>query len=216
MESFSKATLSHFCQLAGIKSNAKSTKKEIIPKIQKYLLKYSHAPRYLRNLSEKEKWIKMFEIRYYQLREKKQPNTISKKDKYKESVLDKSKRKTKTKSKKTKTNNKTKISKYTQKWNKKYKVTSLKDKSRISGVPLSILQKVHNKGLAAWRGSAHRPGAAQTQWGISRVNSFLTCGKTWYFPDHLLAQQAMKQSSKARNFWKHCDQSKMGKRTKSK
>ena len=90
-------------------------------------------------------------------------------------------------------------------------------KSKISGVPLSILKKVYNKGLAAWRGGSHRPGASQHQWGVSRVNSFLTCGKTWYFPDHKLAKEAMNKSPKARNFWskKKCVKSKMGIRSRS-
>jgi hypothetical protein len=111
-----------------------------------------------------------------------------------------------------------KISKYTEKWNKKYKTTSLEGKSKRSGVPKSILQKVYNKGLAAWRGSAHRPGASQQSWAVARVNSFLTCGKTFYFPDHLLAKQAMKQSPKAKAFFKKqgCKFNKMGKRTPSK
>ncbi len=93
----------------------------------------------------------------------------------------------------------------------------MSSKSKISGVPLEILKKVYNRGLAAWRGSSHRPGASQHQWGVSRVNSFLTCGKTWYYPDHKLAQEAMTKSPKARNFWskKKCVKSKMGKRTKS-
>jgi predicted nuclease of restriction endonuclease-like RecB superfamily len=125
----------------------------------------------------------------------------------------KSKRSKKTKSKSVK------ISRYTKEWNKKYgeKSVSLEKKSKISGVPLSILKKVYNKGLAAWRGGSHRPGASHHQWGVSRVNSFLTCGKTWYFPDHKLAKEAMKKSPKARKFWskKKCVKSKMGKRTKS-
>jgi len=76
---------------------------------------------------------------------------------------------------------------------------------------------LYNKGLAAWRGGSHRPGALQHQWGVSRVNSFLTCGKTWYFPDHKLAKEAMTKSPKARKFWskKKCVKSKMGIRTKS-
>jgi hypothetical protein len=96
-------------------------------------------------------------------------------------------------------------------------VSLIQEKSKKSGVPKSILKKVYNKGLAAWRGGAHRPGASQQSWAIARVNSFLTCGKTFYFPDHLLAKDAMKKSPKAREFWKKqsCKFKKMGKRTPS-
>ena len=157
----------------------------------------------------------MFEIRFYKLKEK--HGKISPKNKYKPSIVDK--KYSSYKSKKGKKSKSKKISTYTKDWNKKYgeKSISLSAKSKISGVPLSILKKVYNKGLAAWRGGSHRPGASQHQWGVSRVNSFLTCGKTWYFPDHKLAQEAMKKSPKSRKFWskKKCVKSKMGKRTKS-
>jgi len=199
--------LKSFCRLAKInfeKKSGKSLEVELEKKVKKYLLKYTYAPRYLRGLTPDEKFIKMFEIRYYKLKEKK--DKITKKEKYKVSSLDKPK----------KSNSKqSSISKYTKKWNKSYNAKSLKEKSEISGVPLSILKKVYNRGLAAWRGSSHRPGASQHQWGVSRVNSFLTCGKTWYYPDHKLSREAMSKSPKARNFWKKCDKSKQGKRTKS-
>lgn len=56
---------------------------------------------------------------------------------------------------------------------------SLEAKSKKSGIPLSILRKVYNRGLAAWR-TGHRPGASQHAWAHARVNSFITKGKgTW-------------------------------------
>jgi hypothetical protein len=66
----------------------------------------------------------------------------------------------------------TKPSKYTRKWLK----GSLKHKSKVTGVPLSLIKKSYNRGLAAWR-TGHRPGASQQAWGYARVNSFLLCGK---------------------------------------
>ena len=203
--------LKSFCKLAKInfeKKSGKSLEDELKKKVKKYLLNYTYAPRYLRGLTPNEKFIKMFEIRYYKLKEK--YGKISKKEKYKVSSLDKPKNSKINK----KISNKNSISKYTKKWNKSYKAKSLKEKSKISGVPLPILKKVYNRGLAAWRGSSHRPGASQHQWGVSRVNSFLTCGKTWYYPDHKLSREAMSKSSKARTFWKKCNKSKQGKRTK--
>tara|TARA_R100000329_G_scaffold149551_1_gene140420 strand:+ start:2923 stop:4743 length:1821 start_codon:yes stop_codon:yes gene_type:complete len=50
-------------------------------------------------------------------------------------------------------------------------------KAEKSGVSLSILKQVYNRGMAAWR-TGHRPGTTPQQWGMARVNSFLTGGKT--------------------------------------
>lgn len=63
----------------------------------------------------------------------------------------------------------------------------LKKKAEKSGMPLGILRKVYNRGMAAWK-SGHRPGATQQQWGYARVNSFITKGKgTWGKADSDLA-----------------------------
>ena len=71
-------------------------------------------------------------------------------------------------------------SKYTQKFEKHYPgANSLEQKARATGVPLHIIKKVYNKGLAAWR-TGHRPGASQQAWGYARVHSFLTRGKTFF------------------------------------
>ena len=223
MSYISLTKLKQLCSLANIDCESSKSKETLKRKVSKYLKKYTYAPRYLRGLTPTEKFNKMFEIRFYKLKEK--YGKLSPKNKYKPSIVDKKYSSYKSKkSKVSKRSRKTeksikKISRYTKDWNKKYgeKSISLSAKSKISGVPLSILKKVYNKGLAAWRGGSHRPGASQHQWGVSRVNSFLTCGKTWYFPDHKLAQEAMNKSPKARKFWskKKCVKSKMGKRTKS-
>jgi hypothetical protein len=213
------SNLKKFCKLSKIDYSSSDTKDTLKRKVNKYLKKYTYAPRYLRGLSPSEKFTKMFEIRFYKLKEK--HGLVSSKHKYSPSSLDikYSSYKKKSKKSKNKKSKNIKISRYTKEWNKKYgeKSVSLEKKSKISGVPLSILKKVYNKGLAAWRGGSHRPGALQHQWGVSRVNSFLTCGKTWYFPDHKLAKEAMTKSPKSRKFWskKKCVKSKMGKRTKS-
>ena len=58
--------------------------------------------------------------------------------------------------------------------NKKSGVTaSLRKKSKASGIPMGILRKVFAKGMQAWN-AGHRPGVAQHQWGMGRVNSFIT------------------------------------------
>jgi hypothetical protein len=38
---------------------------------------------------------------------------------------------------------------------------------------MGILRKVFSKGMQAWN-AGHRPGVAQHQWGMGRVNSFIT------------------------------------------
>lgn len=190
--------LKKFCKLADLKCSG--NKPEVMDRVEEYLNKYKYAPRYLRGLSEEEKFEKKFDIKYNHLVEKK-----TGKKSYSPIRTDLKKS--------------PKLSKYTEKWNKTYKNSkTLKEKSKISGVPLDILKKVDEKGKAAWRGGQHRPGASQQSWGISRVNSFLTCGKTFYFPDHKLAKDAMERSPRAKNFWKKqdCKFSKMGKRTPSK
>jgi hypothetical protein len=50
---------------------------------------------------------------------------------------------------------------------------SLRKKSKASGIPMCILRKVFAKGMQAWN-AGHRPGVAQHQWGMGRVNSFIT------------------------------------------
>jgi hypothetical protein len=189
--------LKKLCKLVDLKCSG--NKEDVMNRVEKYLDKYKYAPRYLRGLSPEEKFEKKFDIKYSQLKEKKSGK--------------KSYSPIKTDSKKS-----PKLSKYTEKWNKTYKdAKTLQEKSKISGVPLDILKKVNNKGLAAWRGGQHRPGASQQSWGISRVNSFLTCGKTFYFPDHKLAKEAIQRSPKSKTFWKKqgCKFSEMGKRTPS-
>ena len=51
--------------------------------------------------------------------------------------------------------------------------TALKEKSKASGISLSILREVFQRGMAAWR-TGHRPGVAPPQWALGRVNSFIT------------------------------------------
>ena len=56
---------------------------------------------------------------------------------------------------------------------------ALKKKAEKSGMPMGILRKVFNRGVAAWR-TGHRPGTTPTQWGLARVNSFVTKSScTW-------------------------------------
>lgn len=178
-----KYELSHFCKLAHL-NKCSGTKAELYGYVSEYLNKYKYSERYIKNLRGVKLFEKKFFIKYNYLIEK---ETGVKN--FKPLVSD---------------NNPTNISSnYTIKWQNKYpQAHSLLEKSSVSGVPLDILQQVYNRGLAAWRGGNHRVGASQHSWASARVNSFLVCGKTFYFPDHLLAIDAMKRSPKAAQFWK--------------
>lgn len=66
---------------------------------------------------------------------------------------------------------------------------AIKNKAEKSGMPYGILKKVFDRGVAAWR-TGHRPGTNPTQWGLARVNSFVTKSSgTWGKADKDLAQK---------------------------
>ena len=69
------------------------------------------------------------------------------------------------------------------------KIKGLSNKSEKSGISYSILKKVYDRGMAAWK-TGHRPGTTPQQWAFARVNSFITKGKgTWGKADADLAKQ---------------------------
>ena len=83
---------------------------------------------------------------------------------------------------------KTKESKHTKAYRAKFgeeveidetAAAGLAKKAKESGVSLSVLRKVYNRGVAAWR-TGHRPGTTPQQWGMARVNSYITKGKGTY------------------------------------
>jgi flagellar hook-basal body complex protein FliE len=84
----------------------------------------------------------------------------------------------------------TKPSKHTKKYADMFGENSeagLKKKADATGMSLSILKQVYNRGVAAWK-SGHRPGTTPEQWGYARVNSFVTKSKgTWGGADKDLA-----------------------------
>jgi hypothetical protein len=88
-------------------------------------------------------------------------------------------------------------SKHTKKAAAKGYTGSLKDKSEKSGVDLSILQKVYNRGIGAYKTnpSSVRPNVkSKEQWAHARVNSFLTGGKTRTTADKDLWDEHLKQN----------------------
>ncbi len=84
-------------------------------------------------------------------------------------------------------------SSYTAAFERKYgaqiktlKGDKLRKVSKVTKIPLRIIKKVYDRGLAAWR-TGHRPGASQQAWGWARVYSFAMKGKTYYTADADLA-----------------------------
>ena len=86
---------------------------------------------------------------------------------------------------------KTKPSKHTRKYKEMFGEsagTGLAAKAKKSGVSLSTLRKVYRRGVAAWN-SGHRPGTTPQQWGMARVNSYITKGKTYHTADKDLREE---------------------------
>ena len=104
---------------------------------------------------------------------------------------------------KTNTNIKPKSSKYTLVFYEQYPgARSLQQKANVTGIPIDILKKVYDKGLAAWR-TGHRPGASQQAWGYARVHSFIMLGCTAFTSDKLLMENAIsRMKPKDINIWK--------------
>ena len=49
---------------------------------------------------------------------------------------------------------------------------ALEKKPEASGISVTTLRKVFNRGKVAWK-SGHRPGTTPEQWGYARVNAFI-------------------------------------------
>jgi len=68
-------------------------------------------------------------------------------------------------------------------------IEGVKNKAEKTGMPYSILKKVYDRGMAAWKGG-HRPGTTPQQWAMARVNSFVTKSSgTWGGADSDLAKK---------------------------
>jgi hypothetical protein len=95
---------------------------------------------------------------------------------------------------------KTRSSKYSLSWKKRFPdVKSIEGASNVTGVPESLIRESYNRGIAAWR-TGHRPGATKEQWGIARYRSMLLCGKTHSTTDSDLVRKA-KKTQKARRWF---------------
>lgn len=92
-------------------------------------------------------------------------------------------------------------SKYTIAFHKLFgdDITTKPQISKITGIPIRILDAVYDRGMAAWLIS-HRPNVEQHQWAQARLYSFLMLGKTHYTTDSDLAREA-KLIPKARRYF---------------
>jgi len=74
--------------------------------------------------------------------------------------------------------------------------SGLAAKAEKSGVSLGTLKKVYKRGVAAWN-SGHRPGTTPQQWGMARVNSYITKGKgTYHGADKDLREEELEEVAK--------------------
>jgi hypothetical protein len=83
------------------------------------------------------------------------------------------------------------------------KIAGLVKKADKSGMPYSILKKVYDRGMAAYK-TGHRPGTTPQQWAMARVNSFTTkSAGTWGKADKDLAKQVeqIEESCTELNEW---------------
>ena len=91
----------------------------------------------------------------------------------------------------------TKPSKHTLKFKQMFdeeKIKGLINKAEKSGISYSILKKVYDRGMAAWK-TGHRPGTTPQLWAFARVNSFITKSSgTWGKADADLAKQVRGES----------------------
>lgn len=100
---------------------------------------------------------------------------------------------------------KTKESKYTKAYRAKFgeevemedlsleESAGLAKKAKESGISIGTLRKVYNRGVAAWR-TGHRPGTTPQQWGMARVNSYITKGKTYHTADKDLRSESIEEA----------------------
>jgi hypothetical protein len=97
---------------------------------------------------------------------------------------------------------KTRRSKYTLQWRKKFpQAKTVRQMAKVTGVPERYVRQSYNRGLAAWR-TGHRPGAGPEQWGYARARSMLLCGKTYRTTDSDLVRTAKQKSKTAKNWFK--------------
>lgn len=87
-----------------------------------------------------------------------------------------------------------------QKFNEKYKQpknqpNSKKDISKLTGIPMKILDDVFDRGVGAFktnRGAVRPSVKSAEQWAFGRIYSFIMKGPTWKTADKDLADKVRK------------------------
>lgn len=90
------------------------------------------------------------------------------------------------------------------KFNIKYKQpkdqpNSKKDISKLTGIPIKILDEVYDRGVGAYKSNPKsvRPSVkSPEQWAMARVYAFVVKGKTWQTADKDLADKVRKKKIK--------------------
>jgi len=90
------------------------------------------------------------------------------------------------------------------KFNIKYKQpkdqpNSKKDISKLTGIPIKILDQVYDRGVGAFKNNPKsvRPSVkSPEQWAMARVYAFVVKGKTWQTADKDLADKVRKKKIK--------------------
>jgi hypothetical protein len=104
-----------------------------------------------------------------------------------------------------------KRSQYTEQWEKLFPdAKSIKERSKVTGVPEKYLKKVYDRASAAWL-TGHRPGQTTQSWAYPRISSFLLCGKTHYTADADLVRKAREESKTAKKWFTRCSTKKPAK-----
>jgi len=102
-------------------------------------------------------------------------------------------------------------SSYTVQWNKLFPhAKSIKERSKVTGVPEKYLKTIFRRGSAAWR-TGHRVSQTPQSWSYPRISSYLLCGKAHYTADSDQVRLAKKESASARKWFKRCKTSKLTK-----
>jgi hypothetical protein len=102
-------------------------------------------------------------------------------------------------------------SSYTVQWNKLFPhAKSIKERSKVTGVPEKYLKTIFRRGTAAWR-TGHRVSQTPESWAYPRLSSYLLCGKAHYTADSDQVRLAKKESASARKWFKRCKTSKLTK-----
>jgi hypothetical protein len=91
-----------------------------------------------------------------------------------------------------------------QKFNMKYKqpknqANGKKDISKLTGIPIKILDEVFDRGVGAYKSNPQsvRPSVkSPEQWAMARVYAFVMKGKTWKTADADLAEKVRKKKIK--------------------